>query len=121
MMVLLTMVVAIASCNEMPPPSHPATLLAIMLLLMVTVFHRQFVGVRHVNAPAGKKPMSVPLTFCNRIPPPLPLSAALPIIRFALITRPAALKPSGAAPMTTIPPPLVGTVGLALWLKMMVL
>ena len=36
---------------------------------------------------------SVPLTDCRRMPPPLPLPRALPMIRLALITRPGRCRP----------------------------
>ena len=66
--------------------------------------------------------------------PPLPLSAELPMIRLALITKPGpvpslvpgaqswsgSLPHTGSvsgAPSTARPPPLVGTVGLVLWLN----
>src|SRR5579864_9081921 len=39
-MVLLTMSVFRASRREIPPPSHPATLLVMMLLVRITWFHR---------------------------------------------------------------------------------
>src|SRR4029077_8990279 len=119
------------SCNDTPAPSQPATLLAMMLLVTLTEFH--CAGV------VGNKPTSVPFTDWRRMPPPLPLSAPLPIIRLALITRPGPVPspspgaqstsvtvphstatpltnwvPSGGAPMTNSAPPLVGTVGLVL-------
>src|SRR5579864_7474255 len=59
-----------ASCIEIPAPSQPATLFAIMLLVMVTSCH--FVGSE------GKAETSVPLTCWSRMPPPLPLSAEFP-------------------------------------------
>src|SRR5262245_57563489 len=80
MMVLLMMFTANASCNEMPPPSQPATLLTMMLL--VTKGAYQLFGL------VAKLITSVPFTLCSRMPPPLPLSAALPMIRLALMTRP---------------------------------
>ena len=135
-MVLLIRFTTNESCSDTPPPSQPATLLAMMLFVTVTAFHRAEV--------LGKRDTSVPFTAWKRRPPPLPLSAALPISRLALITSPGpvpslspgaqsasaavlphstpeAVKPSGAAPMTIRPPPLVGMVGLVLWLKMIVL
>src|ERR1700738_2001661 len=36
----------------------------------------------------GLRCTSVPLTVCSRMPPPLPLSAVLPMIRLLSITRP---------------------------------
>src|ERR1035438_9478299 len=53
-MVLLMMFTANASCKEIPAPSHPATLLTMMLLVMVTSCH--FVE------SCGKVDTSVPLT-----------------------------------------------------------
>src|SRR5512135_325129 len=129
--VLLKNFTANASSIETPPPSHPATLFVMMLLVMVTSFHRfGLVGVLAAT--------SWPFTPCNRMPPPPPLSAVLPMIRLALITRPRpvpslspggqswsftephsvpAMTGSGDAPSTAIPPPLVGMVGLLLWLN----
>src|SRR5437868_1428219 len=78
-MVLLMMFTFRASCSEMPPPSHPATLLLMMLLVTLTSYHRP--GLR------GNRLISSPLTSCKRRPPPLPLSAELPMIRLALIFR----------------------------------
>src|SRR5467141_5262395 len=134
MIVLLRMFTANASSSEIPAPSHPATLLAMMLLVTSIEYH--------LEGCEGKVVTSVPLTPWKRMPPPLPLSAALPIIRFALITRPGPAPSLGAlgmdgkqsasvvmphvgsisgAPMTRTPPPLVAIVGLVLWLNMMVL
>src|SRR6202165_2758924 len=124
-----------ASSRETPPPSHPATLLAMILLVTVAWYHcLGFVG---------KATTSVPLTFWNRRPPPLPDSAALPMIRLALMTSSGpmpslgATEPSGGrqsasvvkphggstsgVPMTRIPPPLAVIVGLRLWLNTTVL
>src|SRR6266404_2398147 len=124
--VLLMMFTNSASCSEIPAPSQPATLLSMMLLVTDTWY--QFSGV------VGKVSTSVPLTSCRRRPPPLPLSAPLPMIRLALITRLGPMPSPGAtgvgfrqsesvvapqagstsgAPMTSTPPPLVGMVGLA--------
>src|ERR1700731_1898274 len=126
-MVLLMMFTPIESCIEIPPPSQPATLLVMILLVTVTWYH--------FNGGAGNVITSLPLMSWKRRPPPLPLSAALPIIRLALITRPGpvpSLIPTGqspsrfdpghtgsasGSPMTTIPPPLAVTVGLTLWLN----
>src|SRR5579871_1276879 len=137
MIVLLMMLVFRASSNEMPAPSHPATLLTMMLLVRVMSFQRL--------GEVGKLTTSVPLMFCRRTPPPLPESAELPIIRLASSTRPGpvpSLGPIGGAvtgstqswsvvapqvgstsgaPMIAMPPPLAGIVGLVLWLKRMVL
>src|SRR2546430_2880713 len=78
--VLLMMFTFSASSSEMPAPSQPATLLVMMLLVTVTPY--QLLGV------VGNASTSPPLTACRRMPPPLPLSAPLPMIRLALITRP---------------------------------
>src|SRR5216684_5706305 len=139
--VLLTMFTAVESSSEIPAPSQPATLSAMMLLVTVTVFHcLGFVG---------KETMSEPLTAWKEMPPPLPLSAAFPRMRLALITKPGpapSLGPTVAigvlpglpprapkgtqswsivalplqtmsasgVPMTMMPPPLAGIVGLVL-------
>src|SRR5581483_6501929 len=127
-MVLLTKFTLNASSNETPAPSQPATLLVMMLLVTFTSY--QLFGV------SGKRVTSVPLTASNRMPPPDPASAALPKKRLALITKPGpapslnpgtqstslvlphstppTVTPSGAAPITTSPPPLVAIVGLVL-------
>src|SRR2546429_203981 len=128
MIVLLTRFTTNASCNDTPAPSQPATLLAMILLVTLTEYH--------CDGFVGKRDTSAPLTLWKRIPPPLPLSAPLPIIKLALITRPGpvpspspgaqstsvtlphsgcvAVEPSGAVLMMMIPPPLVGMVGLVL-------
>src|SRR6266481_387086 len=67
-MVLLMMLTFSASWRETPPPSQP-----------VTLFHRP--------GRKGRRATSVPLTSCNRMPPPLPLSAVLPMITLLSITR----------------------------------
>ena len=81
----------------------------------------------------------MPFTVWIRIPPPLPLSAVLPIITLLSTTRlgpvpslrpgaqsasaaelphsVAAVFPSGAAPRIAMPPPFVGIDMLLLWLK----
>src|SRR4029077_2344977 len=132
---------------DTPPPSQPATLLVMMLLVTLTVFQRQPFRLALLHRPLlfelplpfGKLSTSVPLMCCNRRPPPLPLSAALPMIRLALITRPGPVPSLGVivpggerqslslvaahggswsgAPMTSRPPPLVVIVGLVLWLN----
>src|ERR1700719_5123371 len=129
-MVLLMIFTFNASCNEIPAPSQPARLFAMMLLVIVTSC--QCCGwVANVAT-------SVPLTCCRRMPPPLPLSAELPWIRLALISKPGpvpSLNPGGQSvsgtpgqtgsvsgvPMTWMAPPLVGIVGLLLWLNAKVL
>src|SRR5215469_5449185 len=90
MTVLLMKFTARASINETPAPSQPATLLLMMLLVSVTEFQVQLarLALEHTEAPFGKLTTSEPLMFCSAIPPPVPLSAWLPMIRFALITRP---------------------------------
>src|SRR5579864_2712950 len=77
--VLLMKFTATASCSETPPPAQPATLLAMMLLVTRTEYH--------AFGLLGLRCTSVPLTFCSRRPPPLPLSAVLPTIRLPSITR----------------------------------
>src|SRR5712692_9458668 len=77
--VLLMMFTAKASCSETPPPSQPATLLAMMLLVKLTEFQIQSAGVAHHIGPNGKLAISVPLTFWSRMPPPLPHSMIVPL------------------------------------------
>ena len=136
------------SRSETPAPSQPPTLSTMMLLVTVTRFH--------CPGSVGNATISEPLTALKAIPAPVPLSAAFPIIRLALITSPGPTPslgptlatgvlpglppgaPKGAqswsilalplqtrsasgVPMMMRPPPLVGMVGLVLWLKMMVL
>src|SRR6516225_7942292 len=79
MTVLLMMLTFRASNKEIPAPSQPATLLVMMLLVTSTEFHRAGV--------VGKLTTSAPLVCCKARPPPLPLSAWLPMIRLALITK----------------------------------
>src|SRR6266436_240378 len=141
--VLLTMFTNSASCSEIPAPSQPAVLLAMMLLVTVTMYQLGTVVVPTTLVGAvGKVVTSVPLMPCSRSPPPLPLSAPLPMIRLALITRPGPAPSLGAtgvgfrqswsvvapqagstsgAPMISRPPPLVGMVGFVLWLNRMLL
>ena len=129
--VLLMMLVFSASSREIPAPSQPATLSAMMLLVILGEYH--WLGV------VGKASTSLPFTFWRRKPPPLPDSAAFPMIRLALITSPgpapslgrtvfgadtqswSVVVPQGGVrsgvPMTSRPPPLAGIVGLRLWLK----
>src|SRR5437016_2311279 len=126
--VLLMMSVFNASSSEIPAPSQPATLLTMTLFCRVTWYH--------CDGVFGKAITSEPLTCSRAIPPPPPLSAALPCSRLALIIRPGpapSLSPgmqstsvtephsdcvaegaSGAVPMTMSPPPLVAIVGLVL-------
>src|ERR1700757_2583520 len=80
MIVLLIRFTTRASVNDTPAPSQPATLFAMMLLVTDTEY--QFAGV------VGKVDTSVPFTPWKRIPPPLPLSAAFPMIRLASILSP---------------------------------
>src|SRR6266480_3572992 len=115
------------------PEEAVVSLDAIVLLVTLTAY--QLAGI------VGKVSTSVPLTPTNARPPPLPLSAALPWIRLALMTRPGPAPSAGVtggvtrqswsgaghsgsasgAPMTRIPPPLVAMVGFALWLNRMLL
>src|SRR5208283_1406842 len=129
--VLLMMFAFSASNREMPPPSQPATLSAMMLLVIVG--DHQLLGL------VGNATTSEPLTFCKRRPPPLPDSAALPMIRLALTIRLGPMPSLGpiapgadtqswsvvaphvgstsGVPITRRPPPLAGIVGLRLWLN----
>src|SRR5271165_3878006 len=68
-----------ASSRETPAPSQPATLSAMMLLVIVGEYHWEGI--------VGKASTSEPFRFWRRRPPPLPDSAALPMIRLALMTR----------------------------------
>src|SRR5207302_9233990 len=100
-MVLLTRFTTNASCNDTPAPSQPATLLAMILLVTLTEYH--------CDGLVGKRDTSAPLTLWRRIPPPLPLSAPLPIIKLALITRPGPVPSlSPAAYSTSLTPPQPG-------------
>src|SRR5256886_1770694 len=111
------------------PISQPATVLLMMLLVTLTADQLAGIG--------GKVSTSVPLAPLKARPPPLPLSAALPWIRLALMTSPGPAPSPGptggmvkqsasgaghsgsasGAPMTRMPPPLVAMVGFALWLN----
>ncbi len=79
MIVLLIMFTPMESCSDTPPPSQPATLLATMLFWKVTVYQRAGL-VLNVET-------SRPLTPWKRTPPPAPASAALPMMRLALIFK----------------------------------
>src|SRR5882757_9333650 len=68
--VLLTNRVLKESCKDTPPPSHPATLFTMMLLVTVMPYQRS--GLRRNAA------TSAPLVCRKRNPPPLPSSALLP-------------------------------------------
>src|SRR5258706_811404 len=123
-MVLLIRFTTRESCNDTPPPSQPATLLVMMLLATLTAYQR--------SGRVGKVDTSEPLTLWKRMPPPAPASAALPMIRLALISRfgpmPSPTVPNAwlqsvsgspghrgsvsGALMMSRPPPLLGVVGL---------
>src|SRR5258706_16428385 len=131
--VLLIRFTAKESCNDTPPPSQPATLLVTMLFVNATENQR--------SGLSGKVDTSIPLTPWKRTPPPLPASAALPMMRLALITRlgpmpsptvpkawlqsasgsPGQVGSVSGALMTSRPPPLLGVVGLVAWLNRIVL
>src|SRR5437660_4720323 len=131
--VLLIRFTASESCNDTPPPSQPATLLVMMLLVTLTEYQR--------SGLLGKVPTSAPLTPWKRRPPPEPASAALPMMRLALISRlrpmpsptvPKAWEQSASgspghvgsvsgALMMSRPPPLLGVVGFVAWLNRIVL
>ena len=128
-MVLLIRFTTSESCRDTPPPSQPATLLVMMLLVTLTEYQRS--GLR------GNVLTSTPFTPWKRMPPPLPASAAFPRIRLALITRlrpmPSPTEPIASAQslsaspgqigsvsgalMISKPPPLLGVVGLVAWLN----
>src|ERR1035437_4457661 len=132
--IVLLMIFAFrASSSEIPAPSQRATLSAMMLLVIL--------GEDHWDGVVAKASTSEPFTCWRRRPPPLPDSAALPMIRLALMTRLgpmpslgrtvlgpdtqswSVVAPQGGAmsgvPMISKPPPLAGTVGLRLWLNRM--
>src|SRR5215831_11015869 len=69
MTVLLMMFTSNASCSEIPAPSQPATLLAMMLFVTVTSFQQVVRGAHGAARPvlSGKRTTSVPLTFWKRI------------------------------------------------------
>src|SRR5207237_1134191 len=69
MMVLLMMFATNASCSEIPAPSQPATLSAMMLLVIFTEY--QLEGV------VGNVITSEPLTLCKRRPPRAPAAQLL--------------------------------------------
>src|SRR5579883_1799663 len=124
--VLLTMSRYRASRAEIPAPSQPATLSATMLFWKTTWCQ-----------PGLLKPGLGPVGKAT--PPPEPLSAELPMMRLALMSMPGPMPslgptlPAGGTqswsvwvpqvgstsgvPMTIIPPPLAGMVGLVLWLN----
>src|ERR1700736_6245418 len=87
-----------ASSREMPAPSHPATLLTMMLLVTVAEYHGDLdpmPGNVTLLLPFGKLITSEPLRCCRRSPPPLPLSAALCAFRLALWTSPGPMPALG--------------------------
>src|SRR5580692_1303858 len=65
------------SVSEIPAPSQPATLSTMMLLVTSAEFHWP--------GSVGKATISEPLTALNEMPPPVPLSAAFPMMRLALM------------------------------------
>ncbi len=94
--VLLMMFTAVESSSEIPAPSQPATLSVMMLLVTVTVFH--------CEGCVGKATTSEPLTAWKAIPAPLPLSAVLPMMRLALITKPGPTPSLGPTPAVRMLP-----------------
>src|SRR5207253_767894 len=98
--VLLTMFTLGESNSEIPAPSPPATLSTMMLLVTVTRFH--------CPGSSGKATMSDPLTAWKPMPPPVPLSAAFPMIRLALITSPGPTPSLGPIAAATIPAAVEG-------------
>src|SRR5215469_16637252 len=92
MIVLLMMLTFNASISDTPPPSQPDTLLTMMLFVTSGEYHTGLDPVSPGNVwvcvPFGKLTTSDPFTCCRAKPPPLPLSAWLPMIRLALMTRP---------------------------------
>src|SRR5437660_2045942 len=94
--VLLMMSTYSASTNEIPAPSQPATLLVMMLFVTWTWYQLSRVLLPPPLVGAfGKASTSEPLTPWKRRPPPLPLPAALPWIRLALITSPGPMPSLG--------------------------
>src|SRR5919109_3369857 len=92
--VLLMMFTLGESNSEIPAPSQPATLSTMMLLVTVTAFHWP--------GSSGNATMSDPLTALKAMPPPVPLSAAFPMIRLPLTTSPGPTPSLGPIPATTI-------------------
>src|SRR6516162_8120486 len=92
MIVLLMMLTFKASISDTPPPSQPDTLLTMMLFVTSGEYHGDLAPLSPGNVtlpvPFGKLITSIPFTCCRAKPPPLPLSAWLPMIRLALMTRP---------------------------------
>ncbi len=136
MTVLLMMFTFNASCSDTPPPSQPATLLAMMLFVTCT-------RVPAARAGCGKASTSVPLTLLQA---QAAAAAALgrvahdqvgvdhqaragAVARRAIVlgrrTRTPVAVDAGRIDvrraMITMPPPLVGIVGLVLWLNRTVL
>src|ERR1700692_832163 len=97
MIVLLMMLTFNASSSDTPAPSHPATLSTMMLWVTSGPYHGDLApaipGKVTVELPFGKLSTSEPLTFWNLRPPPLPLSAELPMMRLALMTMPGPAPP----------------------------
>src|SRR5207237_3167559 len=92
--VLLMMFTLGESSSEIPAPSHPATLSTMMLLVTVAEFH--------CPGTSGKATMSDPLTAWKSMPPPVPLSAAFPMMRLAVMASPGPAPSLGPIPAATI-------------------
>src|SRR6516162_6724336 len=86
--VLLIMLTFNASISDTPPPSQPDTLLTMMLFVTSGAYHGDVCGLGDPESPGnetlappfGKLITSDPFTCCSARPPPLPLSAWLPMI-----------------------------------------
>ena len=130
--VLLMMFTFSASSSEIPAPSQPATLLVMMLLVTETVF--QCAGVRgerdHVRAVDALEAHTAAAAAFRRVAHDQvgvddqartgavarPDRAGRVEHAILVIRSPQGGSASGA-PMMTMPPPLVGMVGLVLWLN----
>ena len=125
-MVLLMKFTLNASCSDTPAPSHPATLLVMMLLVT------QDASSTDPERP-GKLEISVPFTDCSRIRlrfrfrrvthdqvcidhqawpvPSWQSRSAIRVSHCATAFDTCCGEPVGAAPMMRIPPPLVESSG----------
>ena len=139
--VLLMMFTATESVREIPAPSQPATLSTMMLLVTVTVFHcLGFVGKATISEPlTAWKAIPPPLpdsalfpimrlalitkpgpapslgpTAESGVVPGLPPGAPKGTQSWSMLALPLQTISASGEPMTMIPPPLAGIVGLVL-------
>src|SRR5882762_6761560 len=101
------------SCNDTPPPSQPATLSVMMLLVTLTEYQR--------SGLLGKADTSEPLTPWKRMPPPLPAPTVPKAWLQSVSGSPGQVGSVSGALMMRRPPPLLGVVGLVAWLNRIVL